>query len=307
MDYCEAIQRFCDDVESRLEKEIRLGDPFDLDEAIGGTYISKFHFYRIFKAITGLSVLDYVKRRRLGLAAGHLLESRDDILTTAVKFGFHSPEVFIRNFKKQFGRTPSSFRKTGTIDEIRGNAGKIHVVALRFAVKNRNGTIHVAEHTETIRDLKLVGYERVTRNGESRTVIDAMDRFLRAMHRIPNARTDAVYRLCYDLNNDGGNESYKELIAVAVDDFDAIPAGMACKHIRDTRIVTYRHEGKLFTEHTENIVRTYEFLYGYRIPHSGVILTADFTMERYPATFAGPYEDGAVVDISFSIQPQNEQ
>lgn len=297
MDYCEAIQRFCDVVESRLE------EAFDLDEAIACTYMSKFHFYRIFKAVTGLSVLDYVKRRRLGMAARHLLLTGDDILTTAVNYGFQSPEVFIRNFKRQFGCTPSVFRKTGSLDVIHGKTGKMNVDALRIAIKNRNGTIHVVEKTETIDDLKLVGFERETNNAGSRTVIHAMERFMRAMNQIPNAKAEPVYRICYDLNHNGESESYKELIALAVHDFRDIPEGMTTKRIRRARIVTYRHEGKLFTEHTENIVQTYEFLYAFRIPHSNVTLTPDFFMERYPANLAGPYEDSAAVDISFSIRP----
>lgn len=91
VDYCVAIQRFCDYVENRLEEGLTKGfDRFDLEEAIASTHISMFHFYRIFKVITGLTVLDYVKRRRLGLAARHLLLSGDDILTTAISCGFQS-------------------------------------------------------------------------------------------------------------------------------------------------------------------------------------------------------------------------
>lgn len=307
MDYCAAIQRFCDETESRLEREIRLGEAFDPDEAIACTYISKFHFYRLFKAVTGLTVHDYVKRRRLGLAAIHLLESKDDVLATAVKFGFQSQEVFLRNFKRQFGVTPSMFRKTGSIGEVHGKSGKIHVEALRLAVKNRNGTIRIVEKTETFRDLKLVGFERVTNNGESRTVIRAMERFMHAKQLIPNAVGNTVYRVCHDLFHDGEKESYRELIAVEVDDIRDIPEGMTAMRIDRADVVTYRHEGKLFTEQADKIVQTYEFLYAYRIPHSGVTLSPEFTMERYPANFAGPYEDDATVDISFSILPQDEQ
>lgn len=159
------------------------------------------------------------------------------------------------------------------------------------------------EKTETIDDLMLVGYERETSNLKSRTVIHAMERFLRDAHRIPGAFGEPVYRVCYDLQHSGENESYKELIALRVKDFRDIPEGMTAKHIRQARIVTYRHEGKLITENTDKIVQTHEFLYAYRIPHSNVTLAPDFFMERYPARFAGPYHDSAVVDISFSIRP----
>ncbi len=61
-------------------------------------------------AMTGLTLGEYIRNRRLSLAAGDLLSTEDKIITIAFKYGYQTAEGFTKAFKRQFGYSPSSVR-----------------------------------------------------------------------------------------------------------------------------------------------------------------------------------------------------
>jgi len=73
--------------------------------------ISKYHFIRVFKAVFGISPYQYQKRKRLELSKLDLL-SGNEILFTAIRYGFPDAPSFSKAFKQQFGQTPGSIRKS---------------------------------------------------------------------------------------------------------------------------------------------------------------------------------------------------
>src|ERR1700689_2062843 len=99
--------------------EGHLADPLTLDEvaAIGG--VSRFHMVRAFAAATGLSVMRYVRARRLSEAARALAAGAPDILTLALDADYGSHEAFTRAFRDQFGLTPETVRSLACIDDIK--------------------------------------------------------------------------------------------------------------------------------------------------------------------------------------------
>ena len=66
---------------------------------------------KIWKYCTGMSVKEYITKRRLTAAGRELTESSDSVLDIAVRYGYNSHEVFTRAFIKVWGMTPSRFRK----------------------------------------------------------------------------------------------------------------------------------------------------------------------------------------------------
>lgn len=296
MDYFQTIQRFVDYMEDHLDEEI------DMDEAMSKSHISKFHFYRLFKAIVGITVYEYIKRRKLSKAAEHLRNTNDDILMTAVKYGFNSQEVFTRNFKKLFHYPPGKFRSMNELNWQSSRTNKINVDALKLKIKNFSGKIVVNEKVEIIKSLRLVGIERLTNDNNSFTVIEAMEHFIREAERIPNIVNETIYRVCYDIDQSEEIAQYRELIAVAVTDHSDLPFGMTTKCIESAKVVTYTHNGMLFTDKEEKIINTYQFLYSYRIPYLKYELTNELLLERYGADFKGPYQEDSKMEISFSIR-----
>ncbi|WP_405156516.1 effector binding domain-containing protein [Paenibacillus sp. FSL K6-0108] len=91
--------------------EQHLQDEFNIREASAAASFSAFHFQRLFQAITGFTVLEYVRRRRLTEAACHLRNSSEGILDIALRFGYQSQEAFTRAFTAHWGMTPARLRK----------------------------------------------------------------------------------------------------------------------------------------------------------------------------------------------------
>ena len=91
--------------------EERLQEKLTVEMLAEGIHCSKYHYQRIFREAVGETVMGYVNRRRLFLAAGELAESRDSVLAIALKYGYDSHEGFTRSFKAHLGVTPTEYRK----------------------------------------------------------------------------------------------------------------------------------------------------------------------------------------------------
>lgn len=105
MNYYERIQRSMDYIESNLEDEI------DLTVASRYAYMSLSSFYRMFFALVGYSVKEYVRLRRISLAAAEITESNSCIIDIAIKYDFDSSDSFSRTFRRITGYLPSEFRR----------------------------------------------------------------------------------------------------------------------------------------------------------------------------------------------------
>ncbi|GAP13098.1 AraC-type DNA-binding domain-containing protein [Longilinea arvoryzae] len=69
------------------------------------------HFYALFQASTGFTIRDYMRRRRLALAARELVTTRRRVLDIAVELGFESHETFTRAFRAVYGLAPNVYRR----------------------------------------------------------------------------------------------------------------------------------------------------------------------------------------------------
>jgi AraC family transcriptional regulator len=67
----------------------------------------------MFEVITGVTAGEYVRRRRLSLAAMELVASDARIIDVALRYGYDSPDAFARAFRRQFGCTPTEARQLG--------------------------------------------------------------------------------------------------------------------------------------------------------------------------------------------------
>ena len=98
--------------------ESHLADELTLDEIAGIAGISRFHMVRAFAAATGLSVMRYVRARRLSEAARALAGGAPDILTLALEVDYGSHEAFTRAFRDHFGVTPEVVRSSTCLDKL---------------------------------------------------------------------------------------------------------------------------------------------------------------------------------------------
>lgn len=93
--------------------EMNLAEDISYDRAAQIACCSTYHFQRMFSYITGVPLSEYIRRRRLTLAAFELQKGDIKVIDAAVKYGYQSPEAFSRAFKKLHGIMPVSARDIG--------------------------------------------------------------------------------------------------------------------------------------------------------------------------------------------------
>ena len=92
-----------------LEENLRA--ELDLDEAAKLACLTKDSFLRFFSYMTGMTVTEYIRCRRLSLAARDLQETREKVIEIAGKYGYESVDAFSKAFVRQHGMTPTQARK----------------------------------------------------------------------------------------------------------------------------------------------------------------------------------------------------
>jgi AraC family transcriptional regulator len=100
------MNELMDHVETHLSERL---DVAELARSIGTT---EYHLRRMFSALVGMSLTEYVRRRRMTLAAADVLAGRP-LLETAIAFGYGSTEAFGRAFLSVHGATPRDVRRSG--------------------------------------------------------------------------------------------------------------------------------------------------------------------------------------------------
>src|SRR5215469_3816485 len=93
-------------------------EPISLEEIAEACDVSPFHLTRAFAASTGLSLMRYVRARRLSEAARQLAQGAGDILRLALDAGYGSHEAFTRAFVERFAITPEQLRSQGHLNHI---------------------------------------------------------------------------------------------------------------------------------------------------------------------------------------------
>lgn len=104
----EKLQKLLDSIEyieSNLDKNL------EIEEIAKVACMSKFHFQRMFSMLTGYTVSEYIRNRRITVAAQELVHSKAKVIDVALKYGYESPEAFTKAFRKIHGVSPSAAKK----------------------------------------------------------------------------------------------------------------------------------------------------------------------------------------------------
>lgn len=93
--------------------EDNLADEIDFQEVERLALCSEYHFRRMFSFLAGVSLSEYIRRRRLTLAAFELAHREVRVIDIALKYGYNSPDLFTRAFQSLHGVTPTEARNIG--------------------------------------------------------------------------------------------------------------------------------------------------------------------------------------------------
>ena len=83
-------------------------------EAAKSVHMSSYNFHRTFSFIVGMTANEYIRKRRLTLAAQELQTTDISVIDAAYKYGYESPESFSKAFSRFHGSTPKQAKKKGT-------------------------------------------------------------------------------------------------------------------------------------------------------------------------------------------------
>lgn len=141
MDWTERFNEVIDYIEEHLTEDIDYGALARI--ALCSTY----HFQRMFAYIAGVPLSEYIRRRRMSLAAVDL-QSGERVIDVGLKYGYSSPTAFNRAFQSVHGVAPSALRSEG--------AGVKSFPPLRFKLTVR-GVEELNYRIETRGAFRIVG------------------------------------------------------------------------------------------------------------------------------------------------------
>lgn len=107
MDLLKNMNRALHYIEENLTNDI------NFREVVKLALCSEYHFKRMFSFLAGITLSEYIRRRRLTLAAFELKDRNVRVIDIAIKYRYNSPDSFARAFQNLHGISPSEAKKDG--------------------------------------------------------------------------------------------------------------------------------------------------------------------------------------------------
>lgn len=142
MKWLENLSNAIEYIEDNLDKDI------SIDAAAQIACCSTYYFQRVFTYVAGISLSEYIRRRRMSQAAFELQKTDKKVLDIALKYGYSSPTAFNRAFQSVHGITPVAAKKIGSVLNS--------YPPIKFSVKVTGGTAMSYRITEKAA-MRIVG------------------------------------------------------------------------------------------------------------------------------------------------------
>jgi AraC family transcriptional regulator len=216
-----------DNIEDKLTLEL-------LSNEIG---LSKFHFIRVFKNLTNITIMDYVRSRKLASSLKGLLTTDMRIIDIANQYNFEHEQTYIRAFRNEYGITPSKFRKNHTAVEI------IDKINMDVCTKFESGILFNAQFVVRP-SFSVIGIKNTLFNDGNVTAAAnvGMDFFFNHRHKIKNAINPNTYIGLTRFVDISANYDYY-MPSIQVSNLDNIPEGMTGDTVPSRKYATFRYIG----------------------------------------------------------------
>ena len=250
--------------------ESHLASGLNLDEIAEVAGVSRFHLVRAFAAATGLSVMRYVRARRLSEAARALAGGAPDILKLALEADYGSHEAFTRAFRDHFGVTPEA---------VRGMARLDHIKLMEPILMDSTLTDDLqAPRFLTSKPLLVAGIgERLTHENGGAGIPGQWQRFHQSVASFSGRVGQVAYGVCCN-GDDAGNFDY--IAGVEVSDFSDLPRSFSRVRIPEAKYAVFTHR-----DHISTIRRTVNTIWNHWLPASGLKAADAPSFERYDEDF----------------------
>jgi AraC family transcriptional regulator len=254
-------------------------EPVTLEDIARACHVSAYHLTRAFAAATGLSLMRYVRARRLTEAAHRLALGADDILGLALDIGYGSHEAFTRAFRELFAATPEQVRASGRLDDI--------PLVEAITMTTTPAPDLAPPRFETLKPTLFAGVAGRHNCQAPAGIPDQWQRFTPYLGTVPGRLGDTAYGVCYNFDRDG---NFDYLCAVEVAGDTNLPTGLTSLHVPAHRYAVFTHRG-----HVAGVRATITAIWNKWFPESGYKPTEAPTIERYgpefdPRTGLGGFE-----------------
>ena len=288
MEWLKNLSNAIEYIEDNLDKEI------SYQEAARIACCSTYYFQRLFSYVAGISLSEYIRRRRMSQAAFELQRSDKKVLDVALKYGYTSPTSFNRAFQSVHGITPVAAKNKGSTLNA--------YPPIKFSVKITGGSAMSYRITET-GAIRFVGIR-----------IPLTEDVEKNQRVVPGFWKDALGKkqfsdicLLSDENpkgilgisvyHDPGNIFYYIAAATSKE----IPAGMYEYGIPATTWVVFENDGYF----KENVQDVFKRFYTEWLPFSGYEYAGLPDIEVYPIIEGKPICGHSEVWIA--IRKENEK
>lgn len=189
LDWAERMNRVMDYVEDNL---IQTPDPGQISRIAACSYGL---FQQTFAQAAGITFGEYLRRRRLTMAAWEIQNTNQRILDIALKYGYDSPDAFRVAFRRLHGVSPSAARQTGV--------QLAFYCKLRFELQIR-GVDRMRYTLEKREGFRVIGVRRTTPYGGGTWAIVKTDGSSERMHALTGSFFDLG--LCFGFGEDGSDD-----------------------------------------------------------------------------------------------------
>ncbi|BBM00928.1 GyrI-like domain-containing protein [Microbulbifer sp. GL-2] len=254
--------------------EQHLYDKISVHEIAAASHYSTYHFSRIFKALVGDSPKEYLRKRRLTVAAKRLLSEDIGILELAMECQFDSQEAFTRAFKALFNVTPAQYRKQQ--DPFR----------LLYKDQFSPHMLHFLQNELSMEPqiisrpvMQLVGVAQEY-DHENLSLPKLWSAFRPYRDKIPNRISDESFGIyeCYEEAADEIRFNY--ICCTPVAELTHVPEGMVARELPEQLYAKFVHRGSITT-----LEQTLKYIWGSWLPKSNYDYIEKPDFELYPPRY----------------------
>ena len=243
MTVLEGLNRAIHYIEENLDQEI------DYAQIARVACTSQYHFQRMFGFVTEIPLSEYIRRRRLTLAAFELRSGNARILDIALKYGYNSADAFARAFQNMHGIPPSKARENGVTltayPRILFTLSIKGVVAMNYRVEEREGfrVVGIKESVTTVNGENFKKIPQMWANLQKETCMEIL--------ALSDREPSGLLGVCADMSGD----QFDYWIAAATT--KSCPAGLQSLEIPACTWAIFEATGPLPTAIQELFARIY--------------------------------------------------
>lgn len=241
--------------------------------------ISKFHLHRTFKMLTGESMINYVRLRKLTEASFMLLDTDLRIIDISILLCYESQSTFTRAFKKHFKVTPKIYRNK--------KKDLVMLTKTRLSLCNLHKQSKFVYEIVEMDKLELIGLKYTTTEKTDDydisvpTIRDNFYNMLCDCSYIPK------YHRCFDystVNKNSTKENFTWDTFIGIDLNDFIPEKLEVKTIPAAKYICFKHYGEL-----NNLKQTISNIWSIYLPNSDLNIDYRYSLNLYENESLGEY------------------